>query len=174
MLLLHTAQKIKFSIKDFSSRCDQNCRKLRIWSHLLKKSLMKNFIFYAVLSVIRMGKAEGNDKNQKIIHEYGDDIFFPRHAFEESTKWEQRWKSVLKEIQPDSVAKALKVCDMDLYPNIYVLLKFLGTVAITSCKCKRSGSVLKRLNTYLPAAMYQNRLSALALTWMLKLMLNGV
>ena len=31
----HTAQKMKFSIKDFFSRCD---RKLRIWSHLLKKS----------------------------------------------------------------------------------------------------------------------------------------
>ena len=32
-----TAQKMKFSIKDFSSTCDQIRRKLRIWSHLLKK-----------------------------------------------------------------------------------------------------------------------------------------
>ena len=39
-----TAQK-KFSIKDFFSKCDQILRKLRIWSHLLKKSLMENFIF---------------------------------------------------------------------------------------------------------------------------------
>ena len=38
-------QKIKFSIKDFFSKCDQMCRKLQIWSHLLKKSLMENFIF---------------------------------------------------------------------------------------------------------------------------------
>ena len=44
-----TAQKMKFSIKDFFSNCDQICRKLRIWSHLLKKSLMENFIFCAVL-----------------------------------------------------------------------------------------------------------------------------
>ena len=43
-----TAQKMKFSIKDFFSKCDQIRRKLRIWSHLLKKSLMENFIFYAV------------------------------------------------------------------------------------------------------------------------------
>ena len=43
-----TAQKMKFSINDFSSKCDQICRKLRIWSHLLKKSLMENFIFCAV------------------------------------------------------------------------------------------------------------------------------
>ena len=42
------AQKIKFSIKDFFSKCDQIRRKLRFWSHLLKKSLMQNFIFCAL------------------------------------------------------------------------------------------------------------------------------
>ena len=36
-----TAQKIMFTIKDFFSKCDQ----MRIWSHLLKKSWMENFIF---------------------------------------------------------------------------------------------------------------------------------
>ena len=48
-----TAQKKKFSIKDFFCKCDQIRRKLRIWSHLLKKSLMENFIFCAV-SVINL------------------------------------------------------------------------------------------------------------------------
>ena len=43
-----TAQKVKFSIKGFFSKCDQICRKLRIWLHLLKTSLMENFIFCAV------------------------------------------------------------------------------------------------------------------------------
>ena len=38
-------QKIKFSIKFFISKCDQICRKLQIWSHLLKKSSMENFVF---------------------------------------------------------------------------------------------------------------------------------
>ena len=40
-----TAQKMKFSIKDFFSKCDQICSFLGIWPHLLKKSLMKNIIF---------------------------------------------------------------------------------------------------------------------------------
>ena len=40
-----SVQKLKFSIKNFFSKCDKIDRKLRIWSHLLKKSLMKNFIF---------------------------------------------------------------------------------------------------------------------------------
>ena len=42
-------QKMKFSIKDFFSKCEQIRRKLRIRSHLLKKPLMENFIFWAVL-----------------------------------------------------------------------------------------------------------------------------
>ena len=48
---IHTAQKMKFFIKDFLSKCDQIRRKLRIWSHLLKKSLMENSIFLAVTVV---------------------------------------------------------------------------------------------------------------------------
>ena len=40
---------MKFSVKDFFSKGDQTCRKLRIWSHLLKKSLMENLIFCAVI-----------------------------------------------------------------------------------------------------------------------------
>ena len=45
VLSFFTAQKMKFSIKDFFSKFDQIRSFLQIWSHLLKKSLMKNFIF---------------------------------------------------------------------------------------------------------------------------------
>ena len=41
--------KMKFPIKDFFSKCEEINIFLRIWSHLLKKSLMENFIFCAVL-----------------------------------------------------------------------------------------------------------------------------
>ena len=46
-----TAQKMKFSIKDFASKCDPIDRKLRIWSHLLDKSLMKKLHFLCSLSI---------------------------------------------------------------------------------------------------------------------------
>ena len=39
----------KFSAEDSFSKCDQIRSFLRIWSHLLKKSLMENFIFCAVI-----------------------------------------------------------------------------------------------------------------------------
>ena len=46
----YTALKMRFSIKDFFSKCDQIRNFLQIWSNLLEKSLMEKFIFCAVLS----------------------------------------------------------------------------------------------------------------------------
>ena len=59
MINIFTAQKMKFSINDFSSKCDQIRSFLRIWPHLLEKSLIENFIFCAVFMGIWK-------KNQKI------------------------------------------------------------------------------------------------------------
>ena len=51
---------MKFSIEDFFSKCDQIRSKLRIWSHLLKKSLMEKFIFCAVVVIYNFSKMENN------------------------------------------------------------------------------------------------------------------
>ena len=47
------AEKMKFSIKDFFSKCDQMHGKLRIWSHLLKKFLIENFILLCKVFQVR-------------------------------------------------------------------------------------------------------------------------
>ena len=44
---------MKFSITDFFSKCDQIRSFLWIWSHLLKKSLMENFIFCKVSEMLK-------------------------------------------------------------------------------------------------------------------------
>ena len=44
------AQKMKFSMKDFFSKCDQIRKILPIWSYLHKESLTENFIFCEVKS----------------------------------------------------------------------------------------------------------------------------
>ena len=46
-------KKMKFSIKDFFSKCDQIRSFMRVWSHLIKKSLMENFILCAVFIVYK-------------------------------------------------------------------------------------------------------------------------
>ena len=77
-------------------------------------------------------------------------------------RWRRRWRDIDSTLRPESVAQALKHCDIEMYPNLFVLLQIAGTVAVTSCECERSGSVLKRLNTYLRASMGQERMSGLA------------
>ena len=51
---------MKFSTKDFFSKGDQICLKLRIWSPLLKKPLMENLIFCAVGVVFKTGLCWSN------------------------------------------------------------------------------------------------------------------
>ena len=57
-VVMGTAQKMNFSITHFFSKCDQ----LRIWSHLLKKSLMENLIFCAVGHILNLSIADAIDK----------------------------------------------------------------------------------------------------------------
>ena len=45
---------MKFSTKDFFSKCDQIRSFLQIWSHLLKKNLMENFFFCAVAAEVNI------------------------------------------------------------------------------------------------------------------------
>ena len=65
-------QKMKFSINNFFSKCDQIRGKLLIRSHLLKKSLMDNFIFCAVWvkyygkrNILHNASPPGKDVSQK-------------------------------------------------------------------------------------------------------------
>ena len=55
---------MKFFIKDLFSKCDQICRKLRIQSHFLKKSLMENFLFEAVIFHVTCNATKKGYKSQ--------------------------------------------------------------------------------------------------------------
>ena len=44
-------------------------------------------------------------------------------------------------------------------------MKIAATIPVTSCEWERSGSVFKRLNTYLRASMGQERLTSLAMIY---------
>ena len=46
-------------------------------------------------------------------------------------------------ITADSCAASSKACDPDDFPNLYILLKIVGTLAVTSCECERSISTTK-------------------------------
>ena len=58
VVLNATAPKMKFSIKDFFSKCDEIHRKLQIWSHFLKESLMENFFCVQCVLVLAIYHAK--------------------------------------------------------------------------------------------------------------------
>ena len=65
ILLTFTAQKIKFSIKDFFSKYDRIRWKLRILSHLLKKSLTENIVFVQRFWLVWFRKMNSNFESQE-------------------------------------------------------------------------------------------------------------
>ena len=50
-------QKMKFSIRDFFSKCDQIRNFLRIWSHLLKKYLMEKLLWVVLKMFVLIKKS---------------------------------------------------------------------------------------------------------------------
>ena len=65
-----TARKMKFPIKDFFSKCNQIRRKLRIWSNLLKKPLVENFIFLCSVPLKTLEKQIFSDVVREITSKY--------------------------------------------------------------------------------------------------------
>ena len=55
-IMNHHCIKMKFSFKGFFRKCDQIQSFPRIWSHLLKKSLMEIFLFCACNGFIKKKK----------------------------------------------------------------------------------------------------------------------
>ena len=68
-----TVQKMKFCVT-FFIKCDQIRSKLRIWSHLLKKAFMENFIFlcnvgffWPVFPLIRTESSRKHTRQRKTV-----------------------------------------------------------------------------------------------------------
>ena len=84
-----TAPKMKFSIKDFISRFDRIGSCQLIWSHLLKKSLMEDFIFCADFKLdcfarykILLGPASTAISKVSMVSNYKDYAGKGKHYFE--------------------------------------------------------------------------------------------
>ena len=70
----------KFSIKDFLSKCDQVHRKLWISSHLLKKSLMENFLYCSVILLIMPCRLWLIQNKMVLFHDFFLRPKIPRHT----------------------------------------------------------------------------------------------
>ena len=66
---------------------------------------------------------------------------------QEHLLWRRKWLAVASKDWPDKLAKAVKKCDAERFPNLFVLLKMACTLPITSAECERSFSAMGRLRT---------------------------
>ena len=62
-----------------------------------------------------------------------------------------------------TLATAIKECEKDHFPNIFVLLKISCTLPVTSCKCERSLSTMRKHPTSLRTTMKTERLTSLTI-----------
>ena len=100
---------------------------------------------------------------QTAVSMYNEDLPSPELFEMELKRWKNKYTLKPADQRPSSPALAIKECDRDMFPNIYILLQITCTIPVTSCECERSASGLRRLNNYMRALMGKNRLSNLAL-----------
>ena len=103
-LMVDTDRKMKFSIKDFISKCDEIRRKLRTWSHLLKKFLIENFIFCAVVNTrVPSGRIIGPTNFLLLINDLFDKVIFNIINYDETRYSKCDWVSYFwQQFQLDS------------------------------------------------------------------------
>ena len=65
---------------------------------------------------------------------------------------------------PDKLTKAIKKCDKERFPKLFVLLKIACSFPITSAECERCFFAIRRLRTWLSANMKLQRLGSVAIT----------
>ena len=100
---------------------------------------------------------------EDILQLYSNDLPSSELLEQEITRWKIKYMSVADSKRPSSCASALKECDKDAYPNLYILLQIACTLPVSSCECERNASTLRRLRNFMRAGMSEDRLTSLAL-----------
>ena len=75
----------------------------------------------------------------------------------------KKWEIVPKSQRGSTLATAIKECDEDNFPNIFVLLKIACTLPVTSCECKRRFLAMRRHREWLRNTRKTERLTALTI-----------
>ena len=103
------------------------------------------------------------DMNLDFVSEYKED--FPNNEIADQVicLWKQHWLAQTEESRPSTLAKSLKECKTNRFPNLYVLSKIGCTLPVTSCECERSFSAMRRLRTWFRTSLSSQRISELVI-----------
>ena len=96
-----------------------------------------------------------------LVDQYKDYLPSRQLFFAEFERWKMKVQARI--ITADSCAASLRACDLHDFPNLYILLKIVATLPVTSCECERSIGTMRRLNNYMRCTIGESRLSSLAI-----------
>ena len=100
----------------------------------------------------------------KLLDLYKSDLPSVHNLGTELDLWRNMWaKKQERALEIDTPEKCLNEVDIDYFPNISKLINLMATLPVTSCKCKKSISMLKLIKTPLRSTMTQERLNGLAM-----------
>ena len=122
-------------------------------------------------------KLEFNLSNNQIVQKILDGLFCQQSPYFEDLleygnhsaarieieHWVCRWRQKPEDERPKHVLACLNSVNVELYPNITIILVHFLTLPVTTCSVERSFSEMRRLKTWLRSTMTDSRLSALAL-----------
>ena len=137
-------------IADINSRFTAHSKQAASLQGLLPQNIKSNSTFSEI---------------KEAIDYYSDDLPNSAIVDEELCRWKTKWLKVPEDDRPKTLTESLQQCPEAL-SNIFNLLKIFATLPLSSCSCERSGSALKRLNSYMRCTQTEERLSALALIHM--------
>ena len=120
--------------------------------------------FYAILNnFLHCKGVNWKTEFMKFMSAYKEDMPNFRTIHAELDLWETSWKNGFENAEHDNIADTLQNCNELAFPNIYVALKVLAVVPVTTCVCERSVSALRRMKTWLRTTMSNERLNGLAM-----------
>lgn len=93
---------------------------------------------------------------------YGSDVGHEDVVESEFQLWCIRWKRENCDL-PITALESLVQCNKGLFPNIYILLKLLAVLPVSTATVERSFSTLRRIKSYLRNTTSENRSNGLAL-----------
>ena len=120
------------------------------FSDIQQKAIMGMRIVPSVL----MDNSLSASSVQHLLEYYEEDLPSPSSLDTELHLWMCKWHSFSQPL-PDTPADALAFASESMFPNIHQLLRLVCTIPVTSCECKRSVSILRRLKTYLRSSQLE-------------------
>lgn len=114
---------------------------------------MYNILFFVILGFDCLFKTSFNREEREEFKTLVE--FYSPHVdtIDICTSELQIWKNTIQDAVFKNALEAIKICDQNIFPNVYFLIKIFCTLPVSTAEPERSFSSMKRIKTYLRNSM---------------------